>query len=381
MNPDPREPTGNGDRAPASGASQVVAGLGIDRDELLAALDRTEHRLDPGNPEGSGHVRVIGHGEISVALEVADLPGLVCKRMSGYADAASASAYLDLVGEYLEELTAAGVSVVPTEAVPVPRADRPPVVYLVQPRLDPATLGHTLLHSADEATLAGAIGRALDTVAALAHKTATRADGVEVALDAQLSNWSFPDVLSKPGDQGPAPTAHQEVRGDQKVRGDQEAAPPRAAAPAPAPAPAPVLVDVGTPMMRRHGRHAMDREVLLAPVPAGLRAYYRRSGLVEAYLDDYFVPRTVALDLLGNFHKEGAPERIEPATEAVNDWLAAHDLPGPREPITVAEVEAYYRKDADLLALYLRLRRMDRFLRTRALRRPYDYVLPGKVRR
>jgi hypothetical protein len=315
---------------------------GIDRDDLLAALDRTEQRLDPVDPESGGRVRVIGYGEISVALEVAVLPGLVCKRMSGYADAASASAYLDLVGTYLAELAAAGVAVVDTEVIPVRRPGRPPVVYLVQPRLDPTTLGHSLLHSADDTTLAGAIRRALDTVAALARRTAARTDGVEVALDGQLSNWSFPD------------DSHTS---------------------------APILVDIGTPMLRRHGRHAMDLEVLLAPVPPGLRAYYRRRGLVEAYLDDYFVPRTVALDLLGNFHKEGAPERIEPATQVVNDWLSAEDLPGPRKPITVPEVEAYYRDDADLLALYLRLRRMDRFLRTRALRRRYDYVLPGSVQR
>jgi hypothetical protein len=352
MTPEPNASPGDAARARESGTSHTTRGTRIERDELLAALDRTEHRLDPVDPERGGHLRVIGHGEISVALEVADLPGLVCKRMSGYADAASASAYLDLVGEYLEELRAAGVHVVETEVIPVRRPGRPPVVYIVQPRLDPTTLGHSLLHSSDDATLAGAIRRALDTVAGLAHRTASRADGVEVALDAQLSNWSFPGL-----------------------RGDQEAAPPQPATSAP------ILVDVGTPMLRRHGRHAMDREVLLAPVPAGLRAYYRRSGLVEAYLDDYFVPRTVALDLLGNFHKERAAERIESATVVVNEWLAARDLPGPREPITVAEVEAYYRKDADLLALYLRLRRMDRFLRTRALRRSYDYVLPGKVQR
>lgn len=49
--------------------------------------------------------------------------------------------------------------------------------------------------------------------------------------------------------------------------------------------------------------------------------------------------------------------------------------------MTAEEVERYYRSDADLLALYLRLRRADRFLKTRVLRRPYDFVLPGPVAR
>ncbi len=68
--------------------------------------------------------------------------------------------------------------------------------------------------------------------------------------------------------------------------------------------------------------------------------------------------------------------------DVVNRWLAADAaVLGPREPVTVEEVERYYKSDADLLALYLRLRRADRFLRTRVLRRTYDFVLPGPVRR
>ena len=125
----------------------------------------------------------------------------------------------------------------------------------------------------------------------------------------------------------------------------------------------------------------MSRAYLLGPVPPLLRTYYGRKGLVEAYLDDYFVPRTVALDLLGNFHKEGHADRLPNAIQVVNEWLADPDVPGPTEPIDAAEVQAYYRKDADLLELYLRLRRMDRFVRTKVLRRPYDYLLPGRVSR
>lgn len=338
----------------------------LDRDRMLAALDRTEAQLDPSHPTDAGRVQVIGYGEISVALEVADLPGLVCKRMSGYRDAASVSAFMDLMHGYLAELAAADVRVVPTEAIPVSRPGRPPVVYLVQPKLDPQTLGTSLLRTADDDALAVAIRQALDAVARLARRTTDRTDGVEVALDGQLSNWSFAPAGSPPAGSPPA------------------GSPPAGSAPAasaPSGAPGPVLIDVGTPFVRHRGSHVMDREVLLAPIPPGLRAYYRRRGLIEAYLDDYFVPRTVALDLLGNFHKEGATDRLDVGQSVVNDWLATADVPGPSDPIEAGEVTQYYRKDADLLALYLRLRRMDRFMRTKALRREYDYVLPGSVAR
>jgi hypothetical protein len=317
-----------------------VTGTAPPPPEVGDVLAWTEQALDPGSPERGGAVTVLGHGEISVALAVADLPGLVCKRMSGFADEVSAARYVALVEDYLGHLDRGGVRVAPTDTVTVARPGRSPVVYLVQPRLAAETLGDRLLRTADDETLRSALAAALAVVASLARHPGT--EGVEVALDGQLSNWSFAaDPASEP----------------------------------------PVLVDVGTPFVRRDGRHAMDREVLLAPVPPGLRAWYRRKGLVEAYLDDYFVPRTVAVDLLGNFHKEGAPARLPLGLEVVNEWLGHTDLPGPRDPVSAAEVERYYRKDADLLALYLRLRRMDRFLRTRVLRRTYDYVLPGPVRR
>lgn len=322
--------------------------------ELLAALDETERHLDPADPEADGRVQLLGYGEVSVALTVSVLPGMVCKRMSGFADAAAVSAYRDLLDTYIAEVRRAGIRVIETWAVPVMRPDRAPVVYLVQPRVAADSLGNALvIAAAHDDVVTAAISSVLGAVTQLAEHTMRRTDGLEVALDGQLSNWSFgseSQELDSGTGTGPTPTG-------------------------------PLLIDVGTPFMRHLGQHAIDREFLLAPVPAGIRAYYRRRRLVEAYLDDYFTPRLVALDMLGNFHKEGAPDRIDLATEVVNEWLVNTDLPGQRAPITRADVDAYYRKDADLLALYLRLRRMDRLVQTRALRRTYDYVLPGNVAR
>jgi hypothetical protein len=213
------------------------------------------------------------------------------------------------------------------------------VVYLVQPALPPDTLGHELLRTGDDETVASCIDAVLDAVGRL-HVASGGADEVEVAVDGQLSNWSFTERDT------------------------------------------PVLVDVGTPFLRRGGVHVLDLELLHRPVPPGIRAYYRRRGEVRAYLDEYFEPRLVAVDLLGNFHKEGRPDRIPLGVDVVNRWFGAHaGVVGEQVPIDVAEVDRYYRKDADLLALYLRLRKGDRFVRTRLLRQPYDYVLPEHVQR
>ncbi len=309
-----------------------------------AVLGELESRLDPAQPERTPGVSVVAYGEVSACLRLAGLPGVICKRMSGFADEDAAQRYQDLVRTYLAELASAGVPVVDTQVVPVPRPGRPPVVHLVQPELAVESLGHSILRTGDDATVVDAVERVLATTLRLAVADRERTDGLEIALDGQLSNWSF----------GPDATHLAD----------------------------PVLVDVGTPFMRRGGRHQVDIGWLETPIPAGVRTYYHRRGLVGAYLDDYYDPRLVAVDLLGNFHKEGRADRVPLGVDVVNRWLAGDAaVLGTHDPVTAEEVEKYYRSDADLLALYLRLRRADRFLRTKVFRKPYDFVLPGPVTR
>jgi hypothetical protein len=334
------DPTGRDPTAPEPSVSTSLPA----RDHLQGVLDDTERRLNPANPEAGGHVRVLAYGEISAALITDQLPGVVCKRMAGFPDEASVEAYVGLIQDYLGELTSAGIRVVPTEAIPVHRSGRAPVVYLVQPRMDAQTLGNTLLHTTDDAGLGHVIGQVLDSVALLAQRSAGRTDAVEVAVDGQLSNWSF----------APAGT--------------------------PSELPRPTLIDVGTPFIRREGTHSLDARVVVSAAPPGIRALLLRF-VADSYQDDYFVPRTLAVDLLGNFHKEGAAERIGTGLEVVNRWLATADIPGPREEITAGEVARYYRQDARLLGLFLQARRADRTVRTRVLREHYDFLLPGKVAR
>jgi hypothetical protein len=220
-------------------------------------LQQLEAGLDPAHPAG---VEVLAYGEISAALLVPGLDGRVAKRMSGFADLPMAQSYRDLVDDYVAVLRDSGISVVDTEVVLVERSPRPPVVYLVQPLL--TGLGHHLLHSSSDSDLVEAIRTVLDRVWTL-HR---RGGSPEVAIDAQLSNWSFTDPTD------------------------------------------PVLLDVGTPFMRRDGKHLFDVEIVLSAMPPGIRSYYRR-GVASAYMDDYFVPRLVAVDLLGNFIKERATPR------------------------------------------------------------------------
>jgi hypothetical protein len=306
-------------------------------------LARFEAQLDPARPEAVPGVAIIGYGEVSTVFALAELPGHVCKRMAGFGDGAAALHYTGLVRRYIDFLEAEGVRVVETAIEPIERPGRPPVVYLVQPQLAAVGLGNHLLRSADDAALRACLDAVLARIGRLLRSNRARRDGRSVTLDAQLSNWHF--------------------GADARDAGD------------------PLLIDVGTPFMRKDGVDEIGVELFLAPVPPGARALYRRARAVEHYLDAFFDARSLLVDAVANFHKEGRPDRIGLGLERVNRWLAEDvaDLGG--RPVRADDVDRYYRNDAKTLELYLRARRLDRFVRTRLLRQRYDFILPGAIRR
>lgn len=315
----------------------------MDRAAAGAALARLEERLDPAQPQSAG-LTVLAYGEISAALVVDSEPaleGYVVKRMSGFADDQAAAEYVSLLREYLQRLTDLGLRTLATEPITIRRPGMGPTVFLMQRLQERDLLGNQILHDADDDQLAKALAAVLDRVATVLAANAV-SPGDEISIDAQLSNWVF---------------------------GGSD----------------PVLIDVGTPFIRRRGSHAFDQEILLSAVPPVIRNYYRWKGTASEYMDDYFDARLIAVDILGNFHKEGAVERLPTGLSAVNHWLAGpgSTLPQPcglTGPVTADEVAEYYKKDAATLELFLRVRHMDRAVR-RLVRRPYDFILPGPVER
>jgi uncharacterized protein DUF6206 len=311
---------------------------------LAARLQRFEERLDPAHPgTADAGVEIVGYGEVSTAFALAALPGQICKRMAGFPDTRAVERYVEVVRRYLDLLRQCGVAVADTQLVPVAPGAGAPVVYLVQPRLSVQGLGHHLLREADESTMLACIDHVLAIVGGLLRRNRAVTDGRTITVDAQLSNWWFAVDGVRVG--------------------------------------APILFDVGTPYMRLRGIDEVGVEVFLAPMPPPVRWYCRRQRVVERYLDDYFDARHILLDLVGNFYKEGRPDRIPWALERINQWLATDGADLGARALSVAAVERYYAKDAAALEWFLKVRRADRFIRTRLLRRRYDFLLPGPVRR
>jgi hypothetical protein len=95
----------------------------------------------------------------------------------------------------------------------------------------------------------------------------------------------------------------------------------------------------------------------------------------------YYDFHLVATDLIANFYKEQLPSYIPVLVDAANDFFDNEAADLQVAPITGKEVRSYYREDAIIWSLYLSARRIDRFLRTRLLRKDYPYILPGKIKR
>lgn len=291
----------------------------------LARLTAFEAALDPGGALPAG-TTVIGWGEISTVFVIDALPGRVLKRMAGFR-APEVAPYLAAVARYCAELVARGVAVVDTRAVPIALPARHPVVYLVQPALAADTIGDRVVRDGDDAS----IRALLDAV--LGHVGAVLADrgGVRLGFDAQISNWAWREGR-----------AH--------------------------------YLDVSTPLMRElDGRECLDPAIALRSMPAPLAWVFRRWALQEI-LDRYYQPREVMKDIAANFAKVRRVDRIPLALSAIAEHL-------PDEPPSAREIEHYYRRDARMWRVFQLARRVDRFWQTRLRRRPYDYLLPGRVAR
>ena len=106
-----------------------------------------------------------------------------------------------------------------------------------------------------------------------------------------------------------------------------------------------------------------------------------RWQFLQEVLDRYYDTRSVLIDLVANFHKEGGADLIEGALSVINGMIDEKGLIDQIHPLTRSEVDLYYKNDAFIWSLFLSLRRMDRAIKTKILRHRYNFILPGRIKR
>ncbi len=313
------------------------------RNEALKAF---EAGLDPRHIERSDiPARVLGYGEISTVFAIDAIDSAVAfKRMPMFHSVAEAQAYVALYERAMAVLgDEIGLDVASAEMVRVGSdADAYVTLYMLQEKLPAdAIVTNALAFLSPEETdrLISAVVAEIDRVFAF-----NRADGSALALgfDAQLSNWAIRDFDSAEG-----------LADDIKL----------------------VYFDTTTPLMQENGVEQLNPELFLRSAPSFLR-WLLRLLFVEDVVTRYYDQRKVLIDLAANLYKEQRPDLVPRVVEIANASLAQSG----QEAITLKAVESYYREDAFIWRLYLRLRRWDQRLHA-GLGREYPYILPGPIAR
>lgn len=305
-------------------------------DETL--LRRFEAGLDPQVLENSAVPgEIIGYGEISAIFRIQGDDRNVYKRLPIFGDRPAAERYRNMHVEYCGLLEKAGLRLPAHSTHIVAAAGRPVTLYIAQRQFAGERLCHRQIHRLDdEASLImiEAVATEIAKVWAFNEKAAPE---TELAIDGQLSNWAAADSGA----------------GGSKLS----------------------YIDTSTPLLRKNGIEQQNPERLLKSAPGFLRWIIRWFFLSDV-MNRYYSPRLVYTDLAANLYKEQRPALVTPTVAIANRFLG-DDPP----PLTVGDVEGYYAQDKLTWIVFLFLRRFDRWVKTRLLRRRYEFILPGAIQR
>ncbi|MFW9896295.1 MAG: DUF6206 family protein, partial [Candidatus Thorarchaeota archaeon] len=219
--------------------------------------------------------------------------------------------------------------------------------YSIQAKIDPESVGNKVIHqvNADEVEiLVLLVLRELKKVWTLNQQ---RSD-IQVGLDGQISNFVLLDYDPK----------SPKVEEDSKL----------------------LYLDTSTPLFRKNGVEAMEAELLLNSTPSFLR-FLIKAFFVQDVLDRYYDLRLVIIDLIANFFKEQLPEIIPRLIKRANRFLEEEASQFGLEPISYIEVQKYYKSDKMIWVIFQNARRIDRYIKTKLLKKTYDFYLPEKIKR
>lgn len=300
-------------------------------------LDQFESGLNPQDLANSSiPASIIGYGEISAIFKIAGNSEYAFKRLPLFSDRSSAERYAKLHDEYCRLLNRAGLTLPEHETAIVTPGGRPVAVYVAQKLIPSAHFGHQLIHHLGGSSRRQLFETIVAEIAKIWDYNQRHEPAVMLALDGQLSNWAW--------------------------FGDQ-------------PGSSICYIDTSTPLFRQDGIEQLDPELFLKSAPVFLR-WLLRWLFVKDVIDRYYDQRQVYTDLAANLCKEQRPDLIQEVISIINRKLEADDI-----RLTVDEVKKYYREDKFIWSCYLFFRRIDCWLTTRILRRRYEYILPGKIRR
>ncbi len=300
----------------------------------VAQLQEFERVLDPLDPPASPiPCSILGYGEISTVLQIDSAPDLAAKRMPLFASIQAADKYAQDYASYCNRLRSAGLNIPEDTTLSVQGHQGITVLYILQKKLPPHRFCHNLIHTENSefvAEMAHAIVAELEKVWRF---NSENKPGLKLAIDGQLSNW----VLLESGEL--------------------------------------LFIDTSTPLMLENGVEILDPELLLQSAPSFMRWLIRWQFLKDV-MNRYYDPRLVYTDLIANLFKEQCSEMVPEWINIINAAISER-----MDALDMKQIESYYKEDKLIWQLFLGLRRLDRFIKTKILGQRYEFVLPGNIKR
>ena len=308
-------------------------------------LKEFEESLNPSKPEESPiPIRILGYGEISTVFEITtdSQRGIAYKRMPLFENKDEVQKYVAIYEKYNHLLEDAKIFLPKHGAIDVVTDDERYVLFLFQELINPDYVCNRLIHSlsADAVLeLVSIVLRNLDRV--WAYNRANHPT-IEIAIDGQISNFAMEGYNQNNGD----------IERNTKL----------------------TYIDTSTPMYRENGIEVLDPDLFLKATPPVIRFLLDKLYVGEL-LSRYYDFRKVAMDLVANFFKEQKAELVPGIIDVVNSFFQEEASIGVN-PMSYKEVKKYYSSDARIWNVYLRTRKVHRFLVQKVLRSYYPFILP-----
>jgi hypothetical protein len=312
----------------------------------VSVLQEFEDQLDPAFPEHSPDPpEILGYGEISATFGIKKMPGIAFKRMPPFEKPEQIMAYRHILEQYHDLLArSCHIPVSPCRVFDLTNRFSEHIVYVAQPLLPRQSIGNVILSGGHAGDMRQMVSCIMDCLFNLYQFNIQNNPHRQIAIDGQISNWGF---FSPNAEEGGLSATY---------------------------------FDVTTPLFRIDGIEQLDTEIFMKSCPSPL-VWLVRWQFLDEVVNRYYDLRLVLIDLVANFYKEGRADLIDPALELINDAIAKKQISQEIPLLKREEIDRYYKNDAFIWTVFLALRRMDRFVKTRIFSKRYNFILPGKIQR
>jgi len=316
----------------------------------IEVLKKLERSIDTYNPEkGEVPIKILGFGEISLVFEIVGDPEQIAyKRIPIFENEKQVNRHIWAYNEYNRILNQeAGLNLPKYDVAWFKDNEDKIQFYCIQEKISSESVGNRVIHdlrTEDIETLILLVMSEMKKVWVYSKNHET----IDLGLDGQISNFAI--IGYDPN--------NPKIEKDTKL----------------------VYFDTSTPMFRKNGIEAMDEELFLESTPSFLR-FLVKAAFLDEVIDRYYDWRLVTIDLIANFFKEQRPELIPGIIRQINKFFKEEASEFNMEPITFEEVQKYYKNDKMIWVIFQNARKIDRFIKTKLLKKKYDFYLPGKIKR